>query len=73
MIDQRDAQRRALYARRGYRGLHIGDEIGRRLLVTVQLPSQDVSKAARLRSIRVEETRSVKMLRVGTAHRFQSL
>jgi hypothetical protein len=63
VVHQSGSQSRAIHSARGYGLLDVGDEPGRMFRPAGQLPSEEVTKSARLRSVRIVETLSVKVLR----------
>src|SRR5579863_8153143 len=67
VVHESGSQHAAFHAAGWFRLFHVRDELGRRFRTAGQLPSEDITKPAHLRSIRIEETLSVKVLRKSRA------
>ena len=63
MVHQSRSQRAAFHAAGRYGLLDVRNETGRRFRPAGELPSDDLPKPGRLRSIRIVEALSVKVLR----------
>ena len=62
MVHQSGSQSAAFHTAGRYGWLDVRNETGRRFRPAGQLPSEDIEKPARLRSIRIVEALSVKVL-----------
>ena len=70
MVHERGSQSAAFHSAERYAWLNVRNEIGRPFRPAGQLPSNGIKKPGRLRSVRIVEALSVKVLRIMDARIF---